>query len=876
MNQWTKDAEELWQQFSNNVRNQLDRGEVDPDEVLEDMRRHVETELQNQNLPAVTKDDLRKVLNRLDLPTSPPADPVELAQPVQSKPAKILPSYHDLVSFGGSFYIIALGILLPIAAASFELVTRICSQIFFDPMPSIWHILLFYLIPVSNFACFIAVKSNMNKQIKFFGFLNGVSIGASLFYTIWFLPILPFSAICIIAMGIGFFGLAPLLSFIACLVVCKRLRLLAPKQTHAKIPHVWKGLASGFGVLLLLIIPNVFTIIGLNMAASVDADTQIKGIRLLRTCSSKRLLLKLCYDARGRSIWGIDITGTQDISTDQIRGIYYRVTGKSFNTQRPNLYVFRGSRDWVDDWDFDQAGDVVGGHLKDLALVSSQMDANLQADGAVGYLEWIMTFQNDHRWADRETRCQIQLPPGGVVSRLTLWIDGKECEAAFGGRQQTKGAYKSVVQRQRDPVLVTTKGPDQVLVQCFPVPKNGGRMKIRLGITFPLDLLSKEHALLQLPYINERNFQIPESTEHQLWVEADSTLSPKLDLKTETHKDKYAIRGVITNKQLEQQLASIHLKRNPETTSVWASREFDNEQVTVVQTLHNNKGNALIDKAVIVVDTSRAMKSHIEKITSVLEELKPDFKVEIIAADDIPMYQSLPYEISRGLLRRNPFKGGKDNMPALIQAWDSASEAENATVVWIHGAQPHIFGTVDPLLQRWMRRPDGPKLVHMQTSPGANKIIEDLDGIEQVSVVARSSDIKDDLNRVFGQLNGTVPIYKMSREKIAADAIEESVKQASSHVVRLWAKEQVDKLRVKRGNDNETQAKAIAVKHQLVTPVSGAVVLESKAQYDQHNLQPVDPETVPTIPEPASVILLGIGAMILHRSRNRRSARNHN
>ena len=865
MNQWTKDAEELWQQFSNDMRSQLDQSDVDPDEVLEDMRRHVETELQNQNLPAVTKDDLKKVLNRLDIPANTLIPDIAPIQP-EMLPTKPVSTYNNLVSFGGSFYIIALGVLLPIAAASFELVTRICSQIFFDPMPSIWHILLFYLVPVSNFACFLAVKMNLNKQIKFFGFLNGIAIGSSLFYTIWFLPILPFSAMGLIAMGIGACGLAPLLSFIACLIICKRLKLLLPEQKEPKTPFLWSGFTTGFAVLLLLILPNVLTIIGLNMTASPDTATQTRGVRLLRACSSKRLLLKLCYNTGGPNFWGIDISGTQDLSTEEIRGIYYRVTGKSFNTERPNLYVFRGSDDWMDNWDFDQAGDVVGGHLKNLALVSSQMDANLQADGAVGYLEWIMTFQNDHQWQDREARCQIQLPPGGVVSRLTLWIDGKECEAAFGGRNQTKGAYKSVVQRQRDPVLVTTKGPDQVLVQCFPVPENGGKMKIRLGITYPLDLLSKEQALLQLPYINERNFQIPESTEHQLWVEADGTLSAKLELKTETHKDKHAIRGVITNKQLEHQLASIHLQRNSETTSVWAKREFDNEQVAVLQTLHNNKGKALIDKAVIVVDTSRAMKAYIENIASVLEELysDSDFYFEIISADDIP---KVTYAFE---LKRENFKGGKDNIPALIQAWDSASEVDNGAVVWIHGPQPHIFGAVDPLLQRWMRRPDGPRLIHLQTAPGSNKIIEDLDGIDQVSVVARSSDIKEDLKRVFGQLKGSLPKYKITREQVPVDTIKDPVKRASSHIVRLWAKEQVDKLRAKRGDKNETQAKVIAVKHQLVTPVSGAVVLENREQYERNNLQPVDPETVPTIPEPASVLLFGIGALFLHRRRNRK------
>jgi len=35
-----------------------------------------------------------------------------------------------------------------------------------------------------------------------------------------------------------------------------------------------------------------------------------------------------------------------------------------------------------------------------------------------------------------------------------------------------------------------------------------------------------------------------------------------------------------------------------------------------------------------------------------------------------------------------------------------------------------------------------------------------------------------------------------------------------------------------------------------VTPVSGAVVLESKQQYDESRLTPVSQATVPTVPEP--------------------------
>jgi len=48
-----------------------------------------------------------------------------------------------------------------------------------------------------------------------------------------------------------------------------------------------------------------------------------------------------------------------------------------------------------------------------------------------------------------------------------------------------------------------------------------------------------------------------------------------------------------------------------------------------------------------------------------------------------------------------------------------------------------------------------------------------------------------------------------------------------------------------------------------VTPVSGAVVLETAAQYRAAGLEPVNPGTVPTIPEPEMVVLVAIVAIIL-------------
>ena len=129
-------------------------------------------------------------------------------------------------------------------------------------------------------------------------------------------------------------------------------------------------------------------------------------------------------------------------------------------------------------------------------------------------MEWTLIFRNDSN-AQREARAEVQLPPGGVVSRLTLWVNGEEREAAFAGRGRVREAYQKVaIQQRRDPVLVTTAGRDHVLVQCFPVPPNQGEMKIRLGITLPLVLEDETNAKLLMPHFVSKNFSIPDDVKH--------------------------------------------------------------------------------------------------------------------------------------------------------------------------------------------------------------------------------------------------------------------------------------------------------------------------------------------------------------------------
>ena len=128
-----------------------------------------------------------------------------------------------------------------------------------------------------------------------------------------------------------------------------------------------------------------------------------------------------------------------------------------------------------------------------------------EPDAAVVYCEWTMEFKNVSS-QQREARAQVAVPPGAVVSRVTLWIDGEEREAAFGPRAQTRAAYREVA-------------------VGFPVPANGGVMKVKPGITAPLLLDSTERGQFVCPRFLERNFSVPSSLRHELWIASPQRLS---------------------------------------------------------------------------------------------------------------------------------------------------------------------------------------------------------------------------------------------------------------------------------------------------------------------------------------------------------------
>jgi PEP-CTERM motif len=287
-----------------------------------------------------------------------------------------------------------------------------------------------------------------------------------------------------------------------------------------------------------------------------------------------------------------------------------------------------------------------------------------------------------------------------------------------------------------------------------------------------------------------------------------------------------------------------------------------------------------LERIIFVVDGSAQMEPHLPLIANALAGLPAGVEFALLMASDTaqeltgrpqPGDDEL-YGTAAEALRRFRAAGGQDNMPALLRAWDYAAQREHSAVVWIHAPQPIQLQPVEPLRQRFERRPGSPRLYDMQTSNGPNRIFEKLDPTPSIKPVLRLGGVRQDLARLIASWQINSQTVEASREAVSQSLFDASSagKQTSFHLARLWAFDEALRLIAEHNN---AEAIDLAARYQLVTPVSGAVVLETKAQFDAAGLEPVDASTVPSIPEPETWALmlfaLAILAPVIYRRRRK-------
>lgn len=757
------------------------------------------------------------------------------------------------------------GILLPLFAIGFELVTRLCAESLFDPIPSAAHLAVVTAVPLLNLKLWI-LKRREQAAGRGWIFFAGAAAAVGFCYSLLFLPVYPFAVIGIILFGLGLLPFAPLGAGIAAIAFAIGNGRAGGRPFRRLILG---GFATGLVVTLALDVPAAVTRYAVRASTSSEVAERERAVRIMRSFGNRELLLRLCYSTSGYTggLLGLIVDGTFSVRRARFeqfkfgmrplaaRELYYRITGDPYDRVPPpetgGNWGF--TRDFA--WDPDQGGTQVGGRVSGLELRSSRIDASMDADDAVAYVEWVTDIANAGQWGPREARMSVALPPGGAITRASLWVRDEEREAVFASRGEVRRAYEQVVATRRDPLLVTTNGADQALVQVFPVPARGNA-KLRIGMTVPLALSADNRATLALPAIIDRNFSIGEELRHAVWVEGDGhEVIGTPGFETDANSgDVVRNRASFTDRELSLKRPRVSMLRNPAAEAVASG--------PVIQTIRR-EAREPAGSFYVLLDGSRHAAPARDGLIAALDRIPRGARVGFGIASATPVSLPLaPWSAERRqelieLLKAQPFDGGEDNLGLLTAALGSLESEPRATLLWVHGPQGHAFtdhtAELEQLLDRGRRMPE---LWLLPVEPGPNRLLRDSRLFVGAHTLAWSGDPRLDIVEAIADYFDPAPRWNIVRTEGSAAGLV----TGSSHIEKLWALDRINEL-IDGKPANHERAVAIAAKYRIVTPVSGAVVLETNQDYLDAGLTPPDASAVPTIPEPETWALIIVACL---------------
>ena len=807
------------------------------------------------------------------------------------------------------FFCVSLGILMPLGVVLYEWISQAANwqllnlrEIFYNPIPTFGHVILCTLVPIVNLLLLLHLRQKIRLPRALRSMMVGGSLAISLFYIAVLVPMLHVIGIGLlfIVIGVGLLALLPLSPHFGALftvLLSRRIGRVEPR-THAPLAFV------GFAIAALLLagftafhqhrvnsLDSVVTALNGSfpdwrnpdkvIQPPADLETQTAALAKLDGLVSERWL------ERAVSRPPTAITGTMNFDSRMyhrrkvIHKIYYALHGQAVASAYRKPWQPSGPHQWI------------GSIRPTLKLATSAMDGWVDSEAGVGYLEWTQEFVN-YQNRQAEGRQHIELPPGGVVSRVTLWVDGEPREAAFDTVAKTRAAYEYVVARKRDPVLVNAVGRDKIQVECFPVPpiKDSvpGRMKIRLGITFPLPLNSLAETRLRLPRIINRNFLPVDALEHQLTLECQQPVEGLTRTGAMTHGAAFEMLQLKAenghwHRSQPDTLRTLIIPRDPAAAGAFCQDSIGGGVVTARPF---NNPERVLERIALVLDTSAPLADRLADLRQIKSALPAGVEARWFMAsgkadpaDPAARAEGAP-DLSG--LSAEHFVGGVDAVPVLKDAVRWAAGSKNGVVVWFHGSQPAEFEAVAELKTLLQLNENklslhsyslGQREQHRGYTLHCNFIADSLNLNELAS--AQSPTLRP--RRAFeaalaATASGPEGIgWQHERlQDLDSQALAESGKgllPTRVELAKLNAHQEIlDALSSPGAEDQHEAISQKAIAYELVTPVSGAIVMETREDYLKHGLTPPEDKAAQAahggvVPEPSTLMMILFGTGML-------------
>ncbi|MBX9569722.1 MAG: hypothetical protein K2X77_12570 [Candidatus Obscuribacterales bacterium] len=741
---------------------------------------------------------------------------------------------------GEGLFVLTFGSILPGLSLLSYAVYAMCTSNQNNYLISAGKIALLLVVPIFNFLVWRALRKGYLPRPRLTGFMNGVAAGLSGSWTmIWMkcLVDVHLSSHCKFGWMLLLF-MSPLMMFAA---ICLAVDLW--KKTEARIGLI-SSVFSALGCVLSL--SFVLAPIGHSLFVQsylLDArnastpSVQAKAISTLREIAKKEDLNPSAYPLSDLGLAELLVPNRGlNSGVEADKNLFFRITGLPFDKGKSKDFY---ENKWSTDYFF--ASSVIGAKMPGLSLGKSQISGSIDSETLTCSMNWTMIFHNSGL-QDQEARAEMALPAGAVVSRVTLWVDGKPQEGAFAPTANVRGAYQEVVSRMKDPLLVTMSGRDRILLQCFPVPSHGGEMKVRIGIKAPLNVMDSKSCSVRLPRLLESNFANPKR--HRIHLDSrDLMAAEKIGSCMTVPKKGFRLDAVLRDKtgDRDSDLISIERINKPSEISVvdWYSRgkRFITEKIENVRAF-------VPKKLIVVIDSSESLRDQFSQIKVALSALPKSLSPSVFIVPQTNLsgiYDSelKPKKLAEVLgLSPADFVGGRNNNSELREALDYASERSDSAVLWIHGPQPSNESSIE---NNALDLVHNVHLYDFEVQPGPNALLQSLylEGCgSQINYlpVARKKDVQGDLKILFTSWQSpskqTVVVRSISDKRPASLNSDDGV---SAQVTALWAKSETERL---ISNGMRGPAERLASTYRIITPVSGAVVMASAADYESHKLDP--------------------------------------
>lgn len=593
------------------------------------------------------------------------------------------------------------------------------------------------------------------------------------------------------------------------------------------------GLASGIMLVLLPDFSLMVTRFALKKAESYDVGTASAAVRMLRRFGNPEQIGDACRDPLRAALDVPALLFRNAGKSAMAIPTYYRVTGNYCRPEEHSVRLDRaleeraGVREAIARQDSLIAGEDIGPAINGLSLSESLLRAEVSESGALAKSVWTLAFSNNTT-INQEARMEFLMPSHAVVSGVWIWMNGTKCRADIEPREAARSKYTEVVRvRRRDPVLVTTTGPNKVLAQCFPVPA-ASTLRIELEFAYPVSF-EKDRSYLPLPIIAAGNFAI--SRPHVVET-------PHGEIEQ------------VCDEQLRKNSRRNRGLNHPPATVVSSAAKVEFVRVR----------RRPLSSLFVVIDGGKEMAAASMEILRGIERANPTIPLSVSIASDEETAIHWP-RIDQGdnwkgqlqRLKNYTFVGGPDNLPALVHASMSASARPNSGVFWIHGPQPYLYGSAPPgqIANFFAELKDsGVVLSEYEAVPGPNKIVQSMEDPLRVSrpiqidSVMRTGSVSEDverhLNYLFGRSDLPTPRFALLTSGVRAakaSAGEDGLLRS------LCARDRVGRLIAAGDTEKATQ---VACNHEIVSPVTGAVKIDDSAavasmSFAVPNIQPYEP-----------------------------------